>query len=101
MSVMSNPATVGSTAATERVRRSITGGKADVKGTIFMLLMLMALLMSVVILAVLVIDMVTQGNKVIFGTTFGYMDVMQKLGEEFKAVGFYLSGSKRISGKAC
>ncbi|MCB0952860.1 MAG: phosphate ABC transporter permease PstA [Microthrixaceae bacterium] len=65
MSVMSNPATVGSTAATERVRRSITGGKADVKGTIFMLLMLMALLMSVVILAVLVIDMVTQGRTVL------------------------------------
>ena len=33
-------------------------------------------------------DMVTQGNKVIFGTTFGYMDVMQKLGEEFKDVRF-------------
>lgn len=32
--------------------------------------------------------MVTQGNKVIFGTTFGYMDVMQKLGEEFKDVRF-------------
>src|SRR5690606_14457987 len=24
-------------------------------------------------------DLVTQGNKMIFGTTFGYMDVMQKL----------------------
>ncbi|POR06977.1 BMP family ABC transporter substrate-binding protein [Diaphorobacter sp. LR2014-1] len=33
-------------------------------------------------------DMVTQGNKLIFGTTFGYMDVIQKLGAEFKDVKF-------------
>lgn len=33
-------------------------------------------------------DMVTQGNKLVFGTTFGYMDVMQKLGGEFKDVKF-------------
>ncbi|SDM46768.1 nucleoside-binding protein [Oryzisolibacter propanilivorax] len=33
-------------------------------------------------------DLVTQGNKLIFGTTFGYMDVMQKLGEEFPDVKF-------------
>ena len=33
-------------------------------------------------------DMASQGNKLIFGTTFGYMDVMQKLGEEFKDVRF-------------
>ena len=33
-------------------------------------------------------DMVTQGNKIVFGTTFGYMDVMQKLGGEFKDVKF-------------
>lgn len=33
-------------------------------------------------------DLVTQGNKLIFGTTFGYMDVMQKLGAEFPDVRF-------------
>jgi len=33
-------------------------------------------------------DLVTQGHKLIFGTTFGYMDVMQKLGEEFPDVKF-------------
>ena len=33
-------------------------------------------------------DMVTQGNKLVFGTTFGYMDVMQKLGAEFPDVKF-------------
>ncbi len=33
-------------------------------------------------------DIVGQGNKLIFGTTFGYMDVMQKLGEEFPDVKF-------------
>ncbi len=33
-------------------------------------------------------DLVTQGNKLIFGTTFGYMDTMQKLGAEFPDVKF-------------
>ncbi len=33
-------------------------------------------------------DLVTQGNKLIFGTTFGYMDVMQKLAGEFPDVKF-------------
>ena len=33
-------------------------------------------------------DMITQGDKLIFGTTFGYMDVMQKLGAEFPDVKF-------------
>lgn len=33
-------------------------------------------------------DMLTQGNKLVFGTTFGYMDVMQKLGAEFKDAKF-------------
>ena len=33
-------------------------------------------------------DLVVQGHKLIFGTTFGYMDVMQKLGEEFPDVKF-------------
>ncbi len=33
-------------------------------------------------------DLISQGNKLIFGTTFGYMDVMQKLGEEFPDVKF-------------
>ena len=33
-------------------------------------------------------DMATQGNKVIFGTTFGYMETMLKLAPEFKNVKF-------------
>ena len=33
-------------------------------------------------------DMITQGDKLIFGTTFGYMDVMRKLADEFKDVKF-------------
>ena len=33
-------------------------------------------------------DMATQGNKVIFGTTFGYMETMLKLAPEFKDVKF-------------
>ena len=31
-------------------------------------------------------DMATQGNKLIFGTTFGYMDIIQKLAPEFPDV---------------
>jgi simple sugar transport system substrate-binding protein len=33
-------------------------------------------------------DMASQGNKVIFGTTFGYMETMLKLAPEFKEVKF-------------
>ena len=33
-------------------------------------------------------DMATQGNKLIFGTTFGYMDPMMKVSPEFKGVKF-------------
>ncbi|MCB1272702.1 MAG: phosphate ABC transporter permease PstA [Microthrixaceae bacterium] len=65
MSIISTPAQVGSKAATERVRASITGGKRDVVGTIFMVALLVALLMSVVILAVLVVDMLGTGGNVL------------------------------------
>ena len=33
-------------------------------------------------------DMATQGNKLIFGTTFGYMEPMQKVAADFKDVKF-------------
>ena len=33
-------------------------------------------------------DIIGQGNKLVFGTTFGYMDTIQKLGEEFPDVRF-------------
>ena len=33
-------------------------------------------------------DMATQGNKLIFGTTFGYMDPMMKVAPDFKGVKF-------------
>ena len=47
-------------------------------------------------------DLVAQGNKLIFGTTFGYMDVMQKLAGEFPdvkfehATGYKTSANMRI-----
>ena len=47
-------------------------------------------------------DLVTQGNKLIFGTTFGSMDVMQKLAGEFPdvkfehATGYKTSANMRI-----
>ncbi len=47
-------------------------------------------------------DLVTQGNKLIFGTTFGYIDVMQKLAGEFPdvkfehATGYKTSANMRI-----
>ena len=47
-------------------------------------------------------DLVTQGNKLIFGTTFGYMDVMEKLAAEFPdvkfehATGYKTSANMRI-----
>lgn len=65
MSILSTPATVGPDAAAEKVRKSITGGSRDIAGKVFMLALLFALLMSVVILAVLVFDMVNRGGSVL------------------------------------
>lgn len=65
MSILSKPGSVGPAAASAKVRRSITGGGRDPGGTAFMILVLLALLMSVAILAVLVTDMVRRGGGVI------------------------------------
>ncbi len=43
-------------------------------------------------------DMASQGNKVIFGTTFGYMETMMKLAPEFKDVKFeHATGYKPLT----
>ena len=65
MSILSTPGAIGPEAAAEKVRKSITGGSRDIAGTAFMLIVLVALLMSVVILAVLVWDMAGRGGGVL------------------------------------
>ncbi|MCP4434509.1 MAG: phosphate ABC transporter permease PstA [Actinomycetia bacterium] len=70
MSVISTPAGVGPTAATHKVNKALKSGRGDVSGTVFMIIMLVSLLMSVVILAVLVVDMLVLAEPVIT-TRFG------------------------------
>ena len=65
MSAISTPAGVGTEAATKHVTKALKAGKRDAGGTIFMLVMLLALLMSVAILAVLVVDMFLLGEPVL------------------------------------
>lgn len=65
MSILSTPGAIGPEAAAKKVRKSITGGSRDIAGTAFMLIVLVALLMSVVILAVLVWDMAGRGGGVL------------------------------------
>ncbi len=65
MSVISTPAGVGTEAATKHVTKALKSGKRDAGGTIFMVVMLLALLMSVAILAVLVVDMFVLGEPVL------------------------------------
>lgn len=67
MSLLSTPAGVARKAAGRDVRAQLTGGGPDVRGIIFQLMLLVALLMSVVILAVLLIDVVTGGSSVLTG----------------------------------
>ncbi len=64
MSIISNPAEVGGQTASDQVRKSLTKNKTDVAGTAFMVATLLALLMSVVILAVLVLDLIGMGGSV-------------------------------------
>ncbi len=65
MSVISTPAGVGGSVAGDKVRKAIVGGRSDVRGTVFMLVMLLCLLMSVVILGVLVVDIVLLAEPVL------------------------------------
>lgn len=65
MSVLSTPAGVARKAAGRDVRSQLTEGRRDVAGALFKLLVLLALLSSVAILAVLIIDVVSGGRTVL------------------------------------
>lgn len=65
MSVISTPGELARSTASRQVEKDLTGGGRDVKGTVFMLALLIALLMSVVILAVLIIDMFNLGSPIL------------------------------------
>lgn len=67
MSLLSTPAGVARKSANRDVRSQLTGGRRDVAGALFKLLVLLALLMSVAILAVLLIDVVSGGRTVLTG----------------------------------
>ena len=70
MTVISTPGQVGSRAATSQVDKALKSGRRDWAGSAFMVVVLIALLMSVVILAVLVVDMLVLAQPVIT-TRFG------------------------------
>ena len=74
MSVISTPATSGPAAARARVERELKGGKIDVLGRIFHLLLLSALLLSVLALVVLLIEMLTTGGSVLTGRLVDFVD---------------------------
>lgn len=65
MSLLSTPADVARKAAHREVREQLTEGRRDVAGALFRILLLVALLLSVVILAVLLIDVVSGGRTVL------------------------------------
>ena len=65
MSVISTPGELARSTASRQVEKDLSGSGRDVKGTLFMLALLIALLMSVVILAVLVIDMLNLASPVL------------------------------------
>lgn len=65
MSILSTPGQVATDSTSARVQKSLTSSKIDYTGTVFMIAMLLALLMSVVILAVLIIDLIGLGGSVI------------------------------------
>ncbi|QMV72869.1 BMP family ABC transporter substrate-binding protein [Comamonas piscis] len=43
-------------------------------------------------------DMATQGNKLVFGTTFGYMDVIQKLAPDFADIKWEHATGYKVAG---
>ncbi len=65
MSMLSTPAKIARNSAGRDVRAQLTEGRRDVRGTLFQLLLMLALLLSVLILAALIIDVVSGGRTVL------------------------------------
>jgi phosphate transport system permease protein len=65
MSVMTRPADVGGGAARDAVERRLKGGKRDVAGTAFRVMLLAAIALALLFLVVLVYDVVTDGWSVL------------------------------------
>jgi phosphate transport system permease protein len=64
MAALSTPA-VGAAAGASAVRAGLTGGRADVRGRVFQVLLLSCLGLALLVLAVLVVDVVTGGWEVL------------------------------------
>ncbi len=65
MSVLSTPGQLARRTAQRDVRSQLTQGRRDVAGALFRIMLLIALLMSVLILAVLLIDVISGGRTVL------------------------------------
>ena len=74
MALLSTPASTGTDVARRTVERSLKGGRRDVGGRAFHLLLLAALGVCVVVLAVLVIDMVGTARPVLTGRLGSFLD---------------------------
>lgn len=73
MTVISTPGQIGPAAATTQVDKALKSGRRDWGGSVFMIVMLIALLMSVVILVVLVVDMLVLAEPVITTRFAGFL----------------------------
>lgn len=67
MALVTTPARTAGRAASEQVRRQLTGSRSDVAGRAFQALIMAALAASIVILGVLVYDMVVTGQGTLTG----------------------------------
>ena len=65
MSILSTPGDLAAKNASRDVRTQLTGGKRDFRGRAFMVALLLALLTSVGILVVLLVDVLTKGGPVL------------------------------------
>jgi len=74
VTVLSTPSGTGPQAARARVEQALRGGKVDVWGRAFHLVVLAALLLAVLALVVLLVDMLTTGAPVLTGRLGGFLD---------------------------
>lgn len=74
MALLSTPASIATDTARRSVERSLKGGRSDLGGRLFHLVVLGALGICVLVLAVLVVDMVTTARPVLTGRLGEFLD---------------------------
>lgn len=74
MASISSPASIGPDAARRTMERALTGGRKDISGRVFQVVLLSSLVICLLVLTVLVVDMFTTARPVLSGRLGSFLD---------------------------